>query len=115
MTIEKKVEAFFNRTEDCTEVHGTSDGFLFRKKDHARAHALTLNKKEVKTFKNKKVEKPKSINVLDGSIKDVEGAIKDIKDIQVIDALIIQEQDNANRKGAIEVLEDHKETLTEKE
>lgn len=114
MTVEEKVKAFFERQTDSTEVHTTSDGNLFRRRDHAKAHASRLKDKAVTTYTKPNAVKPKPKNVLEGSIKEVENAIKDIKDLQVIDALIIQEQDNANRKGAIEVLEAQKTALTPK-
>lgn len=111
MNIEQKVKAFFERNPDSTEVHTSSDGFLFRRKDQAKAHARTLKNKEVTTYPGKSFEKKKPVSVLENAVKDLPEALKDIKDIEVIDALIIQEQDNANRKGAIEVLEEYKESL----
>jgi len=112
MNIEQKANAYLAGQNNINEVHATADGFLFNRKDNAKAHALTLNDKEVATFKKAGAAPKKSVSLLDGSIKDVQERLKDITEIEVIDAFIVQEMDGSNRKGAIEALEDRKAELT---
>lgn len=114
MNIDKKVEAFFERDQS-KEVHATSDGFLFRRKDQARAHAGTLSNKEVSTYTQASATPTQGVSVLDGNLEHVEKAAQAVEDIGVLEALILEEESNANRKGALDILNARIADLTDKD
>lgn len=50
--IKQKASDFFKYKPTAPEVHATSDGVLFEQKQHATAHAQTLEDQQVITMKN---------------------------------------------------------------
>jgi hypothetical protein len=65
-TIASKVEKHFASNPPKKEVHATSDGFLFERKENANVHAKTLKDKNVQTFtKSGKVENIDAVDLSD--------------------------------------------------
>lgn len=48
--MEKKAQEYLKKHPDLKKLYGTADGFLFEQRQHAGAHAQSLDDKEVKTF-----------------------------------------------------------------
>lgn len=70
--IEQKAKTYFKKQPLAKEVFASSDDFLFALKQDALAHAKTLDKKEVKTFKNEKIKQ-----VDDSEDEDADGETGD--------------------------------------
>lgn len=112
MSTEKKAQKYLAEHEDVQQVFSTTDGFMFLKKIHARAHGITLVNKEVSTHKRANVvEKAESKGLLDGNLTEVKQRVATVEDIELLEALILQEHKEANRKGALEALADRIEEL----
>lgn len=122
--IKTKVQEYFELNPLADKVYTTSDGFLFSQKQFAINHGATLDKKEVishkRTLKSEstkvesnedKADEPKDL--LELSIDGLKEALKEINEVELIEALLTREQNGNARKGAIEVLESRLKELSE--
>lgn len=112
MSTNKKAQKYLAEHEDVQQVFATTDGFMFLKKIHAKAHGITLDNKEVSTHKRANaVVKTESKGVLDGNLVEVKERVANMEDVELLEALILQEEKEANRKGALEALANRLEEL----
>lgn len=113
---QEQAKEYFSRYPERERVFGTRDGFLFEEKQNAVKHAATLENKEVIVFKNETenitdVDEPKSFLQL--RVNKLAEAIKKEDNAQLIEALLVQEKETSNRKGAIDALENRIKELNE--
>lgn len=111
METQEKAQKYLSEHADVPKVYSTADSFLFLRQDHARAHANSLENKEVKTHQREEEKEAKPFNTLDGSVEQVQKSIKTIEDVDLLEALILEEEANANRKGVLESIAKQIENL----
>ncbi len=54
MSVDKKVQEYFDNNPEEDKVFSTADGFLFKQEMYATAHAATITDKEVKKHTNER-------------------------------------------------------------
>lgn len=111
MEIKEKAQKYLSEHADVPKVYSTTDGFLFLRIDHAKAHAQSLESKEVETHQRGQKEEQKPFNTLDGNVAQVQKSITMIDDTELLEALILEEESNANRKGVLEAIAKRIENL----
>ena len=122
MTAAEKAKQYFENNKETKELFATSDGFLFLLKKDAQNHAQTLDNSAVESYNSSDLldesddeqtrdVDPTSPDVLQLSKKKLEKAITTIEDIGLLEALILQEENEQNRSEVLSLLADRIETL----
>lgn len=122
MTTVEKAKQYFENNKETKELFATSDGFLFLLKKDAQNHAQTLDNSAVESYNSSDLldesddeqtrdVDPTSPDVLQLSKKKLEKAITTIEDIGLLEALILQEENEQNRSEVLSLLADRIETL----
>ncbi len=107
MTIQEKAEQYLAENENIKQVFATSDGFLFLEKKDAQNHAQTLSDYEVQTFSQDEEtdnEADEATSILNLSIKKMPKRVKQIGDVELLEALILEEENGKNRPKVLELL-----------
>ena len=122
MTVAEKAKQYFENNKETKELFATSDGFLFLLKKDAQNHAQTLDNSAVESYNSSDLldesddeqtrdVDPTSPDVLQLGKKKLEKAIMTIEDIGLLEALILQEENEQNRSEVLSLLADRIETL----
>jgi hypothetical protein len=121
MTTVEKVKQYFENNKETKELFATSDGFLFLLKKDAQNHAQTLEDSVVEYYNasdlldelddSEGANQGDSTDILQLSKKKLEKAITTIEDIGLLEALILQEENEQNRSEVLSLLADRIETL----
>lgn len=122
MTAAEKAKQYFENNKETKELFATSDGFLFLLKKDAQNHAQTLDNSAVESYNSSDLldesddeqtrdVDPTSPDVLQLGKKKFEKAIMTIEDIGLLEALILQEENEQNRSEVLSLLADRIETL----
>lgn len=122
MTAVEKAKQYFENNKETKELFATSDGFLFLLKKDAQNHAQTLDNSAVESYNSSDLldesddeqtrdVDPTSPDVLQLGKKKLEKAIMTIEDIGLLEALILQEENEQNRSEVLSLLADRIETL----
>ena len=122
MTTVEKAKQYFENNKETKELFATSDGFLFLLKKDAQNHAQTLEDCVVEYYNSSDLldesddeqtgdVDPTSPDILQLSKKKLEKAITTIEDIGLLEALILQEENEQNRSEVLSLLADRIETL----
>jgi hypothetical protein len=122
MTTVEKAKQYFENNKETKELFATSDGFLFLLKKDAQNHAQTLDDSVVESYNFSDLldesddeqtgdVDPTSPDILQLSKKKLEKAITTIEDIGLLEALILQEENEQNRSEVLSLLADRIETL----
>ena len=121
MTLEGIAKKYFKENKETKELFATSDNFLFLLKKDAQNHAQTLEDSTVKCYNSSELldESDDSEEVNQGDPTDIlqlsknrlEKAIDSIEDIGLLEALILQEENEQNRSEVLSLLADRIETL----
>ena len=122
MTTAEKAKQYFENNKETKELFATSDGFLFLLKKDAQNHAQTLEDSVVESYNFSDLldesddeqtgdVDPTSPDILQLSKKKLEKAITTIEDIGLLEALILQEENEQNRSEVLSLLADRIETL----
>nr|DAW47820.1 MAG TPA: hypothetical protein [Bacteriophage sp.] len=121
MTTVEKVKQYFENNKETKELFATSDGFLFLLKKDAQNHAQTLEDSVVEYYNSSdlldELDDSEGANqgdptdILQLSKKKLEKAITTIEDIGLLEALILQEENEQNRSEVLSLLADRIETL----
>lgn len=112
MDIQTKAHKYLAEHSKVPQVFATTDGFLFLRKDHAKAHADTLPDKEVKEFSREtEQEKKKPFDILHGNLQEVKERVAKVTDTGLLEALILQEENEVNRKTVLKLLANRIEEL----
>lgn len=122
MTAAEKAKQYFENNKETKELFSTSDGFLFLLKKDAQNHAQTLDNSAVESYNSSDLldesddeqtrdVDPTSPDVLQLGKKKLEKAIMIIEDIGLLEALILQEENEQNRSEVLSLLADRIETL----
>lgn len=121
MTAAEKAKQYFENNKETKELFATSDGFLFLLKKDAQNHAQTLDNSAVESYNSSDLldESDNSeganqgdpTDILQLSKKKLEKAITTIEDIGLLEALILQEENEQNRSEVLTLLADRIETL----
>ena len=122
MTAAEKAKQYFENNKETKELFATSDGFLFLLKKDAQNHAQTLDSSAVESYNSSDLldesddeqtrdVDPTSPDVLQLGKKKFEKAIMTIEDIGLLEALILQEENEQNRSEVLSLLADRIETL----
>lgn len=122
MTAAEKAKQYFENNKETKELFATSDGFLFLLKKDAQNHAQTLDNSAVESYNSSDLldesddeqtrdVDPTSPDVLQLGKKKLEKAIMTIEDIGLLEALILQEENEQNRSEVLSLLADRIETL----
>jgi hypothetical protein len=121
MTTVEKVKQYFENNKETKELFATSDGFLFLLKKDAQNHAQTLEDSVVEYYNSSDLldelddsegaNQGDSTDILQLSKKKLEKAITTIEDIGLLEALILQEENEQNRSEVLSLLADRIETL----
>lgn len=121
MTAAEKAKQYFENNKETKELFATSDGFLFLLKKDAQNHAQTLEDSTVKCYNSSdlldELDDSEGANqgdptdILQLSKKKLEKAITTIEDIGLLEALILQEENEQNRSEVLSLLADRIETL----
>lgn len=121
MTTTEKVKQYFEENKATKELFATSDGFLFLLKKDAQNHAQTLEDSAVESYNSSDLldESDDSEGANQGDLTDIlqlskkrlEKAITTIEDIGLLEALILQEENEQNRSEVLSLLADRIETL----
>ena len=124
MTTVEKAKQYFENNKETKELFATSDGFLFLLKKDAQNHAQTLEDSVVEYYNSSdlldELDDSEGANqgdptdILQLSKKKLEKAITTIEDIGLLDALILQEENEQNRSEVLSLLADRIETLKNK-
>lgn len=108
MTIQEKAEHYLAENENVKQVFATSDGFLFLEKKDAQNHAQTLSDNEVQTFlqgnETDDEADDEAISILNLSIKKMPKRVKLIEQVELLEALILEEESGKNRPKVLELL-----------
>ncbi|MRI64532.1 hypothetical protein EDM00_11130 [Ornithobacterium rhinotracheale] len=116
MEIQEKAQKYLLEHESVPKVYSTADGFLFLRYDHAKAHANSLENKEVEEHLRageKGEEKP--FDTLHGNLQEVKERVKNVNDEGLLEALILQEESGANRKTVLKLLANRIQELKKEE
>lgn len=122
MTTAEKVKQYFENNKETKELFTTSDGFLFLLKKDAQNHAQTLDDSTVESYNSSDLldesddeqtgdVDPTSPDILQLGKKKLEKAITSIKDVDLLETLILQEENEQNRSEVLSLLADRIETL----
>ena len=121
MTLEGIAKKYFKENKETKELFATSDNFLFLLKKDAQNHAQTLEDSTVKCYNSselldesddsEEVNQGDPTDILQLSKKKLEKAIDSIEDIGLLEALILQEENEQNRSEVLSLLADRIETL----
>lgn len=122
MTTTEKVKQYFENNKETKELFATSDGFLFLLKKDAQNHAQTLDDSTVESYNSSDLldesddeqtgdVDPTSPDILQLGKKKLEKAITSIKDVDLLETLILQEENEQNRSEVLSLLADRIETL----
>ena len=124
MTTVEKAKQDFENNKETKELFATSDGFLFLLKKDAQNHAQTLEDSVVEYYNSAdlldELDDSEGANqgdptdILQLSKKKLEKAITTIEDIGLLEALILQEENEQNRSEVLSLLADRIETLKNK-
>lgn len=114
MTLEGIAKKYFKENKETKELFATSDNFLFLLKKDAQNHAQTLEDSTVKCYNSSELldESDDSEEVNQGDPTDIlqlsknrlEKAIDSIEDIGLLEALILQEENEQNRSEVLSLL-----------
>ena len=121
MTTAEKAKQYFENNKEAKELFATSDGFLFLLKKDAQNHAQTLEDSTVESYNSSDLldesddsegaNQGDPTDILQLSKKKLEKAITTIEDIGLLEALILQEENEQNRSEVLSLLADRIETL----
>ena len=121
MTTAEKAKQYFEENKATKELYATSDGFLFLLKKDAQNHAQTLEDSAVESYNSSDLldesddsegaNQGDPTDILQLSKKKLEKAITTIEDIGLLEALILQEENEQNRSEVLSLLADRIETL----
>ena len=121
MTTVEKAKQYFENNKETKELFATSDGFLFLLKKDAQNHAQTLEDSVVEYYNSSDLldesddsegaNQGDPTDILQLSKKKLEKAITTIEDIGLLEALILQEENEQNRSEVLSLLADRIETL----
>ena len=121
MTTAEKAKQYFENNKETKELFATSDGFLFLLKKDAQNHAQTLEDSVVEYYNSSDLldesddsegaNQGDPTDILQLSKKKLENAITTIEDIGLLEALILQEENEQNRSEVLSLLADRIETL----
>ena len=122
MTTAEKAKQYFENNKETKELFATSDGFLFLLKKDAQNHAQTLDDSTVESYNSSDLldesddeqtgdVDPTSPDILQLGKKKLEKAITSIKDVDLLETLILQEENEQNRSEVLSLLADRIETL----
>ena len=121
MTTAEKAKQYFEENKVTKELFATSDGFLFLLKKDAQNHAQTLEDSAVESYNSSDLldesddsegaNQGDPTDILQLSKKKLEKAITTIEDIGLLEALILQEENEQNRSEVLSLLADRIETL----
>ena len=121
MTTAEKAKQYFEENKATKELFATSDGFLFLLKKDAQNHAQTLEDSAVESYNSSDLldesddsegaNQGDPTDILQLSKKKLEKAITTIEDIGLLEALILQEENEQNRSEVLSLLADKIETL----
>jgi len=114
MTLEGIAKKYFKENKETKELFATSDNFLFLLKKDAQNHAQTLEDSTVKRYNSSELldESDDSEEANQGDPTDIlqlsknrlEKAIDSIEDIGLLEALILQEENEQNRSEVLSLL-----------
>ena len=114
MTLEGIAKKYFKENKETKELFATSDNFLFLLKKDAQNHAQTLEDSTVKCYNSSELldESDDSEEANQGDPTDIlqlsknrlEKAIDSIEDIGLLEALILQEENEQNRSEVLSLL-----------
>ena len=121
MTTTEKAKKYLENNKETKELFATSDGFLFLLKKDAQNHAQTLEDSAVESYNSSDLldesddsegaNQGDPTDILQLSKKKLEKAITTIEDIGLLEALILQEENEQNRSEVLSLLADRIETL----
>ena len=121
MTTAEKAKQYFEGNKAIKELFATSDGFLFLLKKDAQNHAQSLDNSAVERYNSSDLldesddsegaNQGDPTDILQLSKKKLEKAITTIEDIGLLEALILQEENEQNRSEVLSLLADRIETL----
>ena len=121
MTTVEKAKQYFENNKETKELFATSDGFLFLLKKDAQNHAQTLEDSVVEYYNSSDLldesddsegaNQGDSTDFLQLSKKKLEKVIATIEDIGLLEALILQEENEQNRSEVLSLLAGRIETL----
>ena len=121
MTTTEKAKQYLENNKATKELFATSDGFLFLSKKDAQNHAQTLEDSAVESYNSSDLldesddsegaNQGDPTDILQLSKKKLEKAITTIEDIGLLEALILQEENEQNRSEVLSLLADRIETL----
>ena len=124
MTTVEKAKQYFENNKETKELFATSDGFLFLLKKDAQNHAQTLEDSVVEYYNSSDLldelhdsegaNQGDPTDILQLSTKKLEKAMTTIEDIGLLEALILQEENEQNRSEVLSLLADRIETLKNK-
>ncbi|MEB3005756.1 hypothetical protein [Capnocytophaga sp. G2] len=115
MTTAEKAKQYFEENKATKELFATSDGFLFLLKKDAQNHAQTLDDSAVESYNSSDLldesddeqmgdVDPTSPDILQLGKKKLEKTIATIEDIGLLEALILQEENEQNRSEVLSLL-----------
>ena len=114
MTLEGIAKKYFKENKETKELFATSDNFLFLLKKDAQNHAQTLEDSTVNCYNSSELldESDDSEETNQGDPTDIlqlsknrlEKAINSIEDIGLLEALILQEENEQNRSEVLSLL-----------
>ena len=121
MTAAEIAKQYFENNKETKELFATSDGFLFLLKKDAQNHAQTLEDSSVECYNSsdlldesddsEEANQGDPTDILQLSKKKLEKAIDSIEDIGLLEALILQEENEQNRSEVLSILAGRIETL----
>ena len=122
MTTAEKAKQYFEENKATKELFATSDGFLFLLKKDAQNHAQTLDDSAVESYNSSDLldesddeqmgdVDPTSPDILQLGKKKLEKTIATIEDIGLLEALILQEENEQNRSEVLSLLADRIEII----
>lgn len=114
MTTAEIAKQYFKENKATKELFATSDGFLFLLKKDAQNHAQTLEDSSVECYNSSDLldesddsegtNQGDPADILQLSKKKLEKAIDSIEDIGLLEALILQEENEQNRSEVLSLL-----------
>ena len=121
MTTTEKAKQYLENNKETKELFATSDGFLFLLKKNAQNHAQTLEDSTVESYNSSDLldesddsegaNQGDPTDILQLSKEKLEKAITTIEDIGLLEALILQEENEQNRSEVLTLLAGRIETL----
>ncbi len=104
MEIKEKAKEYLTEHPKVPQVFATTDGFLFLRKDNAKAHANTLTDKKVEEFKQEPKKDEQPFDILHGDLKYITSEIEKTEDKGFLEALLDQEENGANRTEVLNLI-----------